>query len=92
MNKTTGIYLIFFIVFITLLCSCVTLEKFRGRGTGWGGRRANWWRLGAPIYGPPGYYGYPYPIISPYPGERLVPPYCSCSDPICDCSGKAKDF
>ncbi len=80
-------YIISFLVLFLLFCKLFTLEKFRGRGTGWGGRRANWWRLGAPIYG-----GYPYPIISPYPGERLVPPYCDCSDPICDCSVNARDF
>ena len=89
-NKRIIFYVIFFLLAITIVRIIFVVEKFhgRGRGTGWGRRRDNFWRLGAPIYG----YGYPYPIISPYPGERLVPPYCDCRDPICDCSVSARDF
>ena len=88
MNEKIIFYVMIFLLAIILVRIIFVVEKFRGRGTGWGGRRANWWRLGAPIYG----YGYPYPVISPYPGERLVPPYCDCRDPICDCSVSARDF
>ena len=59
-NKRIIFYVIFFILAISIVRIIFVVEKFHGRGTGWGRRRDNFWRLGAPIYG----YGYPYPIIS----------------------------